>query len=232
MTALISQSCRAPLSWVILMTPLGVFAIVLDFQVSTADRTRLLLELGSFCLLVFFVTIAHGLVVLPTIAWIFGRISPVNFLANILQPMMVAFSTSSSSSTLPITLNACEQNLKLPKRVTGFVCPLGATLNMHGTGLYEAIAAIFLANLFEIELGMPAILVLFFVVMISSLASPGMPSGGMAAMQMVLLAVGIPLEGIGILLVVEKFMDTFRTAVNVEGDIVGAVVADRYCEAT
>ena len=109
-----------------------------------------------------------------------------------------------------------------------FVLPLGATINMDGTALFEGIAAVFLAYLFGVELGPLAVATVFFVAMMSSIGAPGIPSGSMAAMQMVLLAVGIPLEGIAILLLVERPLDAIRTAVNVEGDLTGALVAQRF----
>ena len=111
--------------------------------------------------------------------------------------------------------------------MAGFVLPLGATMNMDGTALFEGIAAVFLAYLFGVELSQTAIVAVFVMAMVSSIGAPGMPSGSMSGMQMVLLAVGIPLEAIAILLVVERPLDTFSTAVNVQGDMVGTLVVQR-----
>ena len=137
--------------------------------------------------------------------------------------MLVAFSTSSSSATLPITMRAAEENFKVPGTVSSFVLPLGATMNMDGTALFEALAAVFLAYLFGIELTTVMIFTIFLMAMVASIGAPGMPSASMAGMQMVMLAVGIPLEAIAILLVIERPLDTIRTALNVEGDLVGAL---------
>lgn len=142
--------------------------------------------------------------------------------------MIVAFSTSSSSSTLPVTIQTAERELSVDPKVSSFVLPLGATINMDGTALFEALAAIFLAYLYGIELSTILIITVFFMAMVASIGAPGMPSASMAGMQMVLLAIGVPLEAIAILLVVERPLDTIRTSLNVEGDIVGALVVNRY----
>lgn len=212
--------------WIILTTPVGIFAIVFDFKLKVSGD--IFSELLSFALLVFGATMLHGLVVLPTIAYFFGGIKPIELFKKISNPLLVALSTASSSATLPISMATAEDKLGVSKGVSGFVFPLGATMNMDGTALFEGIAAVFLAHLFGIELGQVAMFSIFFMAMISSIGAPGMPSGSMSGMQVVLLAAGIPLEAIGILLVIEKPLDTFRTAVNVEGDIIGSVVVQKY----
>lgn len=141
---------------------------------------------------------------------------------------MVAFSTSSSTATLPVSLKCSQDELSVSRSVAGFVLPLGATMNMDGTALFEGVAAVFLAYLFGVELSNAAIVAVFIMAMVSSIGAPGMPSGSMSGMQMVLLAVGIPLEAIAILLLIERPLDTFRTAVNVQGDMVGALVVQRF----
>lgn len=214
------------LDWIIITTPVGIFAIVFDFKLRL--NGDILGQLFSFCILVLGATAIHGLIILPLIAKYFGKISLKEFFRKISKPMLVALGTSSSSATLPVTMQTCEEEFKLDKGVVGFVLPLGATMNMDGTALFEGIAAIFLAYLFNIQLDSVAIFSIFLMAMISSIGAPGMPSGSMAGMQMVMIAAGIPLEAIGILLVVERPLDTFRTAVNVEGDIVGALVVQRY----
>jgi Na+/H+-dicarboxylate symporter len=214
------------LGWAILTAPVGVFAIVFDFKLSVEGA--LFTQLAGFCLLVFGATMLHGLVVLPLIAWLVGGVPPWRLFAAIGQPLLVALSTASSAATLPVTMNACRENLDADDSATSFVCPLGATVNMDGTALFEGIAAVFLAYLFDIQLGTPGVIAIFTMAMVSSVGAPGMPSGSMSGMQMVLLAAGIPLEAIGILLVVERPLDTFRTAVNVEGDIIGALVVSRF----
>lgn len=218
------------LSWVILVTPFGIFAIIFDITLKSGGT--LLESLLGFCAVVVGGTLLHGLVVLPLIGKIFGRIDLRHFFSKAAKPLLVAFATSSSSATLPISMQTAEEELGVSDTVTSFVFPLGATMNMDGTALYEGIAAVFLAYLFGIDLSTTGMFVIFFMAMLSSIGAPGMPSGSMAGMQMVLLGAGIPLEAIGILLVVERPLDTIRTAVNVEGDLIGALVTQRYFERT
>lgn len=213
------------LSWIVLTMPIGVFAIVFDLTLRLPHG--ILEQLGFFVLVVLGGTLFHGLVVLPAIAGVFGGVRPDVFVRRALRPMLVALTTSSSSATLPVTLKTAEEEFRVSSGVRAFVLPLGATMNMDGTALFEGIAAVFLANLFGIDLTPAAMTAVFLMAMISSIGAPGMPSGSMAGMQMVLLAVGIPLEAIGILLLVERPLDTVRTAVNVEGDLVGAVTVER-----
>ena len=211
--------------WAVMLVPLGVLAIV--YQMSTSSGAQLLQGLGAFVVLVVAVTLGHGLVVLPLIAWLAGGRNPVAFARHAGRAFVVALSTSSSAATLPVTFQAA-QSLRVGRTTASFVLPLGATINMDGTALFEGIAAVFLAYLFGIELGPVATATVFLLAMMSSIGAPGIPSGSMAAMQMVLLAVGIPLEGIAVLLLVERPLDAVRTAVNVEGDLVGSLVATRF----
>lgn len=214
------------LSWIIKITPIGIFAIAFDSQLK--NNIHILEKLFSFSLLVLGATLIHGLLVLPSIAYIFGGVTPKDLFRKAAKPLFVAFSTSSSSATLPITMQTCEEEFNVSEGVSGFVFPLGATMNMDGTALFEGIAAVFLANLYGIDLGPIATFSIFFMSMISSIGAPGMPSASMSGMQIVLLSAGIPLEAIGILLVIDKPLDTFRTAVNVEGDIIGAIVTQNF----
>ena len=142
--------------------------------------------------------------------------------------MMTAFITSSSAATLPLTIKTAQEQLELNPAKSAFVLPLGATINMDGTALFEGIAVIFLAYMFGVALDGLAIVVVFLVTMLASAGAPGIPSGSMAGLQVVLLAVGIPLEAIALVLLIERPLDTIRTAINVEGDLVGALVVDRW----
>jgi Na+/H+-dicarboxylate symporter len=218
----INDMLHKVLSWVVLTTPIGLYAII--FDVTLKSGGALLQSLLGFVAVVVGATVLHGLVVLPLIARFFGGVGPLELFSKALKPLMVAFATSSSAATLPVSMQTAEEEFGVSQTVSSFVFPLGATMNMDGTALFEGIAAVFLAYLFGIELSTTAMITVFFMAMVSSIGAPGMPSGSMAGMQMVLLGAGIPLEAIGILLVVERPLDTIRTAVNVEGDIVGALV--------
>ena len=220
------------LKWVLKFLPIGIFAIIVDFTiklgVGEGNSADFLTQLLQFSMLVISLTLFHGMVVLPLIAWFFGDKSPVKLLKQISRPLIVAFSTSSSAATLPVSMRTCDEELGIDSSVSSFVLPLGATMNMDGTALFEAVAAVFLAYLYGIELTTIMIFSVFLMSMVSSIGAPGMPSASMAGMQMVLLAVGIPLEAIAILLVIERPLDTVRTAVNVEGDIIGALIVNKY----
>ena len=224
------------LGWVIRILPVGIFAILFDFTVKVhvggGESTGVLKQLLEFGTLVICLTIIHGALVLPAIAWLLAGRSPRYLFPRILRPLIVAFSTSSSSATLPVSMKTCEEDLGVSNSVASFVLPLGATMNMDGTALFEAVAAVFLAYLFGVHLSSVAIVTVFLMAMVSSIGAPGMPSASMAGMQMVLLAVGIPLEAIAILLVIERPMDTIRTAVNVEGDLIGSLVVERFTRRT
>ena len=223
------------LKWVIRLLPIGIFAILFDFTIrlSAGDghSESFLTQLFQFGALVVVMTLFHGLVVLPLLAWLTTGQNPLELFRKILQPLLVAFSTSSSAATLPVSMRTAEENLGVDSSVSSFVLPLGATMNMDGTALFEAIAAIFLAYLYGIELSSLMIVTVFLMSMVASIGAPGMPSASMSGMQMVLLAVGIPLEAIAILLVIERPLDTIRTSVNVEGDLIGTLVVQKYMRA-
>lgn len=223
------------LKWVIRILPIGIFAILFDFTVRLSagegHSEDFLSQLFQFGGLVILLTLIHGLVVLPLIAWLTTGRNPIDLLRRILQPLLVAFSTSSSAATLPVSMRTAEEELGVDNSVSSFVLPLGATMNMDGTALFEAMAAIFLAYLYGIELSTIMIITVFLMSMVASIGAPGMPSASMSGMQMVMLAVGIPLEAIAILLVIERPLDTVRTSVNVEGDLIGSLVVQKYMKA-
>jgi Na+/H+-dicarboxylate symporter len=188
----------------------------------------LLGTLAEFVVLVVGTTLLHGVVVLPLILYLVTRMSPLRFWRGAREALVTAFATSSSSATLPVTLRCVEQHLHVKRDIAGFVLPLGATLNMDGTALYEAAAALFIANLAGIELNLAQQMIVFVTAMIAAMGAPGIPSAGMVTMVMVLQSVGLPAEAIAILMPVDRFLDTFRTAVNVEGDMVGSLVVQKW----
>ena len=211
--------------WIVLLAPVGILGIV--YSLAQSLETAVITQLVTFGLVVIGATAVHSMVVLPLIAWWFGGLSPKALFSAAGRAMFVALTTSSSAATLPVSMQTAEERLGVRRSTASFVLPLGATINMDGTALFEGIAAVFLAYLFGVDLGTVGLFAVFFVAMIASVGAPGVPSGSMAGMQMVLLAAGIPLEGIGLLLLIERPLDTFRTAVNVQGDLVACVVAER-----
>lgn len=215
-------------SWIMYLAPLGIFALLLKL-VATQDMS-LLATVAKFIVLVFSTTLVHGLVILPLILWLVTRKSPLWFLRGAREAMVTAFATSSSTAALPVSLRCAEDNLQVRRDIGGFVIPLGATVNMDGTALYEAAAAIFVANLVGLELSIAQQMVIFFTAMIASMGAPGIPSAGMVTMIMVLHSVGLPAEAVAILLPIDRLLDTVRTAVNVEGDIAGSLVVQELVD--
>jgi Na+/H+-dicarboxylate symporter len=224
----LAQASYRIAGWVLTTLPLGLFAI--SYQLAGQIDFSTVTALAQLAGVVFAATLFHGLVVLPFIAWWAAGLSPWKFFAAVSQPLVTALSTSSSAATLPLSMATAESKLGVDRAKCAFVLPLGATANMDGTALFEGIAAVFLAYMFGIDLSTTGIIAIFLVAMLSSVGAPGIPSGSMAGMQMVMLTVGIPLEAIGLLLLIERPLDTFRTAVNVEGDLVGCLVAKRFTQ--
>jgi Na+/H+-dicarboxylate symporter len=227
----INQVIGKILGWIIRILPIGVFAILFDFTLRLSTDggidASFLTQLLQFALLVVILTLVHGMIILPAIAFLFAGQNPYTLLKKLSRPLLVAFSTSSSAATLPVSMRTASEELNVDDSVSSFVLPLGATMNMDGTALFEAVAAVFLAHVYGIELSNLMIFTVFLMAMVSSIGAPGMPTASMAGMQMVLISVGIPLEAIAILLVIERPLDTIRTAVNVEGDLIGTLVVQK-----
>jgi Na+/H+-dicarboxylate symporter len=212
-------------NWIMRLAPFGIMALLIKL-VATQD-VALLTTLAKFIAVVIGSTLLHGIVVLPLLLYLIVRVTPLQFWRGSREALVTAFATSSSSATLPITLRCVEQHLHVKRDIAGFVVPLGATINMDGTALYEAAAALFIANLVGIELNGVQQLIVFLTAMIAAMGAPGIPSAGMVTMVMVLQSVGLPAEAIAILLPIDRLLDAFRTAVNVEGDIVGSLVVQK-----
>ena len=172
-------------------------------------------------------TLVHGVIALPLILYLVTGVTPLQFWRGAREALITAFATSSSSATLPVTLRCVEQHLHVKRNIAGFVVPLGATVNMDGTALYEAVAALFVANLAGIDLSFGQQLVVFFTAMLGAIGAPGIPSAGMVTMIVVLQSVGLPVEAIAILLPIDRLLDTVRTAVNVEDDMIASMVVQK-----
>jgi len=211
--------------WVMRLAPFGIAALLIKL-VSTQDFA-MLSTLLTFVLVVVSTTLLHGVVILPGIMYAVTRKSPLWFWRGAREALITAFATSSSSATLPVTMRCTTQHLHVKPEIAGFVVPLGATINMDGTALYEAAAALFIANLVGVELTFAQQLVVFFTAMLASVGAPGIPSAGMVTMVMVLQSVGLPAEAIAILLPIDRLLDTLRTTVNVEGDMITSVVVQK-----
>jgi solute carrier family 1 (high affinity glutamate transporter) protein 1 len=172
----------------------------------------------------------HCLATLPLILWLVGKRNPLHYAVGVGRALLTAFSTASSSASLPVTIDAVTRNNKVSERSANFVLPLGATVNMDGTALYEAVAVMFIAQAYGIDMGVAEQVIIFLTATLASVGAAGIPEAGLVTMVMVLAAVGLPLEGMALILVIDWFLDRCRTTVNVWGDSVGAAVIDRYEE--
>ena len=212
---------------IMLFAPLGVFGLVAARFARAGDLGVLIGGLGKYMATVLVGLAIHGLVVLPLILWLFGRRNPWRYLVNMATPLLTAFSTASSSATLPLTIEATEERNHVSRQSAYFVLPLGATINMDGTALYESVAAIFIAQAVGIHLTLGQQVMIFLTATLAAIGAAGIPQAGLVTMVIVLRAVGLPLEGIGLILAVDWLLDRFRTTVNVWGDACGAGVIDR-----
>ncbi len=213
---------------VIRLTPYGVFAIIASVISKYAGDRSAIMQLGSsmglYMLTVLSALIIHAFITLHVIVWVTTRINPFKHFRNMSVPLLTAFSTSSSSATLPLTMEAVESKDGVSSKISSFTLPLGATINMNGTALYECIAVMFIAQAYGIDLNFGQQLIIVITALLAAIGSAGIPMAGLVMMTIVLNAVGLPLEGIGLILAVDRILDMFRTAVNVYGDTCAALV--------
>jgi Na+/H+-dicarboxylate symporter len=210
--------------FIIKFTPIGVFALAAKLMASQEDPIGTFESLGLYMLTVLLSLAFHGIIVLPLILKFIGRVNPLKHFKALTGPLLTAFSTSSSNATLPYTLEAVEENSGVSNKITSFTLPLGATINMDGTALYEGVAVMFIAQAYGIELGILQQLVVVVTALLASIGAAAVPMAGLVMMTIILSAVGLPLEGIALILPVDRLLDMCRTTVNVWSDSCGAVV--------
>jgi len=185
-----------------------------------------LIRLGQYAATVLTGLLIHGVFTLPLILYFFGKQRVWPYSMNTVTALTTAFSTASSAATLPLTIQCTTEKNKISDRTASFVLPLGATINMDGTALYEAVAAIFIAQIYGIDLGSVHMVIIFLTATLAAIGAAGIPEAGLVTMVIVLQAVNLPIEGISLILVIDWFLDRCRTTVNVWGDTVGAAVVD------
>ena len=218
---------------VLYLAPVGIFALVASKLGAAGGGDAFwaeLMKIGKYAFTVIAALLIHALVVLPAILIFFTRRSPIKFFKGASAALTTAFSTASSSATLPVTIECAEVNNAVSRRASLFVLPIGATVNMDGTAMYEAIAAIFIAQMIGIQLGFSEQIIIFVTATLAAIGAAGIPEAGLVTMVMVLQSVGLPLEGIGMLLSIDWFLDRCRTTINVWGDSIGAAVVDKLEE--
>ncbi len=211
---------------IIKLAPLGVFLLMI--YVTATQGVAVFSALGWYMLAVTSGLAFHALVTLPILVWIFARRNPIQFLRAMMPALLTAFSSASSNATLPLTLNCIERRAGVSNRSSSFVLPLGATINMDGTALYEAVAVLFIGQLaLGTDMGIADQFVIAITALLASVGAAGIPHAGLVMMAIVLQAVNLPLEYQGIILAVDRILDMFRTSVNVWSDACGASVVDR-----
>jgi Na+/H+-dicarboxylate symporter len=202
--------------------PIGVFALITP--VVAVNGPAVLLPLLKLILVAYAGSIIHAVFTYSTTIKLFAKASPIKFFKGIAPAMVFAYTTASSSGTLPVTMKRAEENLGVPKSITSFVLPLGATINMDGTAIYQGICAIFIAQVYGIDLTIGAQLTIILTATLASIGTAGVPGAGMIMLGMVLQSVGLPMEGIALIAGVDRILDMARTCVNVTGDASCAVI--------
>ena len=207
-----------------LMAPYGVFALLGGLVVDFGGSADLFIALGMYSITVIIGLLLMILVIYPIILKIFTKVKYVDFFKAISPAQMLAFSTSSSAATLPVTMERCEEHLGVSEEVSSFVLPLGATINMDGTSLYQAVAAVFIAEAFGYNLDLAAQLTIVLTATLASIGAAAVPGAGMVMLVIVLSAIGIDPEGIALIFAVDRILDMMRTVVNVTGDATVATI--------
>ncbi|KAF0310832.1 Excitatory amino acid transporter 3 [Amphibalanus amphitrite] len=211
---------------VIWLSPVGVCFLIAAKILELKSFSVLLGQLGMYFITVLVGILVHGFIVLVLIYVLIVRELPFRYIANISQPLATAFGTSSSSAALPLTIAALEEKNGVDSRVARFVLPIGATINMDGTALYEAVAAIFIAQVRNVSLGIGSIIAISITATAASIGAAGIPQAGLVTMVMVLDTVGLPAEDVSLIIAVDWLLDRFRTTINVLGDSLGAGIVN------
>lgn len=210
--------------FVIKFTPLGIFGIVAKTIADQDDLGGLVSSMGMYMLTVVLALTIHSIITLPLFLKVIGKANPLKHFRNMTTPLLTAFSTSSSGATLPLTMQAVEENSGVSNKISSFTLPLGATVNMDGTALYECIAAIFIAQAYGVDLTFVQQLIIVVTALLASIGAAAIPMAGLVMITVILTAVGLPLEGVGLILAVDRILDMFRTTTNVWSDSCGAVI--------
>jgi len=211
--------------WVMKFAPVGVFALVAKVVASTGFAA--FQPLAMFFFTVLGALAIHFLVVLPILLAVVGRVSPTRHYRAMSAALLTAFSTASSSATLPVTMECVEEGAGVSNKTTSFVLPLGATVNMDGTALYECVAAMFIAQAYGLELSIAQQFSVVLIALFTSIGVAGIPAASLVAITIILAAIGLPLEAVGLILAVDRVLDMCRTSVNVFSDSCGAVIIGR-----
>lgn len=214
-------------NWAMKLAPYAVFGLLCSITIkigfdaiSSMSMYVFTVLLGLFCLLLFYLSIVYFI----------GRVNPLEFLRNIREVQLLAFSTSSSAAVMPLSMKTAEDKLNIPTPISKFVIPLGATINMDGTAIYQVIAALFLTQLFGVELSLVEVVVLALTTVGASIGAPSTPGVGIVILATILQGIGVPVEGIALILGVDRILDMCRTTINVTGDLTASIVMRRLTD--
>lgn len=210
---------------VIKLAPIAIAALM--FNLAAVFGWDLLIRLGAYAAVAVGAMAIHMFIVYPLVVWLAGGMNPFKFFHGVREPIVVAFSTASSNATLPVSIRVAETELKLPRRISRFVLTVGATANQNGTALFEGVTVLFLAQFFGVELSIGQQLIVMLVCILGGIGTAGVPAGSLPVIALILAMVGVPPEGIGLILGVDRFLDMCRTTLNVTGDLVAATVVSR-----
>jgi len=210
--------------FIIKFTPIGIFGLVAEKVAQQDDLLALMQSMGLYMAVVLIALAIHALITLPLLARFIGKVNPLKQFKSMRTPLITAFSTSSSSATLPLTMQAIENNAGVSNKISSFTLPLGATINMDGTALYECVAVIFIAQAYGYDLSVVQQIIVVVTALLASIGAAGIPMAGLVMITIILTAVGLPLEGVGLILAVDRILDMFRTTVNVWSDSCGAAI--------
>jgi len=218
------------IDFIMVFAPIGVFALLADLVVSYSGDVGIFSSLGMYALTVVLALAILIFIVYPILLRVFTKKTWKGFFKAAFPVQMLAFSTSSSAATLPLTMERTQKNLGVTEEVSSFVLPVGVTINMDGTSCYQAVAAVFLAQVLGLDLTFGQMLLILATATISSIGTPGIPSGSIVMLMIVLDSVGIPIEGLALILGIDRPLDMLRTVVNVTGDMTVACIVDRKTE--
>ncbi|MFC1689959.1 dicarboxylate/amino acid:cation symporter [Pseudomonadota bacterium] len=221
----IGDAIIAIINWAMKLAPYGVFALI--FVITSEFGWGILAQLGMYVFVVLLGLVLHATIGISGLVAIFGKMNPIAFWRSIGAPIITGFSTSSSMATLPTSIATAKNQLDVQPKIAGFVLPLGATMNMNGTSLFEGVTVLFLAQVFGVDLSLGSQLIVVILAVLTAIGAAGVPGGSLPLMMLVMATVGVPPEGIAIILGVDRILDMSRTTLNVCGDISASVYIDR-----
>ncbi len=212
--------------WVIAISPIGIFGLIAQLVATTGIDS--FVPLIKYMLVVVLGLLIHAFIIIPLFLRLFLRVSPISVAKDVFTSLTTGFTTASSAATLPVLLEDARQKLKVPNKVASFVLPLGITINMDGTALFQAVAAVFIAQIYGVPLSITSLGIIVFIAILSSIGAAAVPSAGIITLAMILTAIGVPLEGTAIIFGVDRLLDMFRTTVNLWGNTSASLIITKW----